>query len=66
MDDKFRIGSAAEFVKIHAEAFAIGVRTEGYPSIQQPEQQIEDRQDEAEECGDADKLGNELAALGSE
>ena len=66
MKHEFRVGSAAEFVNVHPEALAVCLRTEGNNAIENPEEQVDHRQDEAEQRGDSEQLGKELAALGSE
>jgi hypothetical protein len=66
VNDEFWVGATAELVQVHADALAVSVYAEGYPAIENPEKQIDERQDEAEERGHAHKLGNELTWLSSE
>ena len=66
MDDEFRVGAAAEFVQVHADALAVGVDAEGDDAVEQPEEQVDERQEKAEQRGDADELGDELACLRGE
>ena len=61
MDYEFGIGSAAQFVQVHADALAVRIDAEGNDAIEEPEEQIDQRQDKAEQGGDADELGDELA-----
>ena len=63
MDYEFGVGSAAQFVEVHADALAVGIDAEGDDAVEQPEEQIDEGQKEAEEGGDADELGDELAGL---
>jgi hypothetical protein len=63
VNDELRIGAAAQFVQVHADALAVGVHAEGNDAVEQPEEQVDQRQHQAEQRGDADQLGHELAGL---
>jgi len=61
MNYEFRISAAAEFMEIHADAFAIGVDAQGQHAVEEPKEQIEQGQDEPKQSGDADQLRHQLA-----
>jgi len=66
VDYEFGVGAAAEFVEVHADAFAVGIDAEGDDAVEEPEEEIDEGQDESEEGGDSDELGEELAGRGGE
>ena len=66
VNDKFRISPAAQFVEVHADALAVGVDAEGDYAVEEPEEQIDERQDQAKEGCNAYQLGDELACLTGE
>src|SRR5580658_7778888 len=66
VDHELGLGAAAELVQIHADAFAIVVGAEGDYAVEGPEDQADEREHQAEQGGDANQLGNELAGLRSE
>ena len=66
MDYEFRIGSAAEFVQIHADALAVSIHAESDDAIEQPEEQIDERQNHTKQGSDADELGEKLSRASSE
>ncbi len=41
MDDEFGESAAAQFVEVHTEAFAIGIRAEGNYAVEKPEEQVD-------------------------
>ena len=53
-------------MEVHADALAVGVYAESDYAVEKPEEQIDERQDEAEKCGDAYQLCDELACLTGE
>lgn len=61
MSDEFRIGSRAEFGKIHALPFGIGRDAQTEEAVQQPVDRIRHRQDEANQCSYADRLREDLS-----
>jgi len=61
VDDELRVGSAAEFVEVHAEAFAFALRTEGHDFVEQAEDEVNDGDEHPEQGGDADQLGEDLS-----
>lgn len=60
MDHKLRIGATAQLVQIHADALAVSFHTKRNGAIQEPEEQVNEGQNQAEQGGDADKLREEL------
>jgi len=63
VDDEFGISATAEFVQVHADAFAINVHAQRNDAVDDSEKQVQQRQNKAEKRGDADKLGDELTGL---
>lgn len=62
VDDEFGIGSRAELVQVHAEAFAIRCSAKADDSfVEQPIQTVDDRKHQANERADTDKLGKQLS-----
>lgn len=66
MNYKFRIGSTADFVQIHAHPLAIGVDAERNEAVEERKKEINQGKKEAEECGDANQLREKLTRLGRE
>jgi len=66
VDDEFGISAAAEFVKVHAESFAVGINAQWKHAIENLENQVDEGQEEPEQRGDADELREKLALLGRE
>ena len=66
VNHKLRISPAAQFVQVHADALAVGVYPEGNHAVEQPEEQVDQRQHQAEQRGDAHQLGQQLPCLWGE
>ena len=48
VDDELRISAAAQFVQVHADPLAVGVYAERKHSVEQPEEQVDQRQHDAQ------------------
>ena len=66
MNDKLRISAAAQLVQVHADTLAVRIHSEGNDAVEQPEEQIDQGEEDAEESGHAHQLGDELAGLRGE
>jgi hypothetical protein len=66
MNDELRIGAAAKFMQVHADALSVGVDAEGNDAVEDFEEQIDEREEQAQDGCDANQLRNELAWLRSE
>src|SRR5208283_1517868 len=57
VDYKLRVGAAAQLVQVHADALAVWVDAEGRHAVEQPEEQIDERQHQAQQGGNTHQLG---------
>ena len=65
MEYELGVSAAAQFMQIHADAFAVLIDAKGDEAIEDGEEQVNEGQDKAEEGCDADELGEELSWPGS-
>jgi hypothetical protein len=63
VDHELRVCAAAQFVQVHANAFAVCVHTERNESIQRKKGDGKRRKKNAEQCGNAYELRQELPML---
>ena len=66
MNDELGISAAAEFVQVHADPLTVGVGAEGNDPVENLEQQIDERQKQAEDSCNPNQLSEELTGLRSE
>ena len=63
MNDEFGIGSAAKLVQVHADALAVRIDAERNEVIEKGKEEIDEREDDADEGCNADELRHELSRL---
>ena len=63
VNDELGISAAAEFVEVHADALSVDVDAEWDDAIEHFEEQIDERQEQAQDGCNANQLCDELAWL---
>src|ERR1035438_2046885 len=63
VDYEVGISAASQLVQVHADALAVRVHAEGMHTVEQPEKQVDQRQNKAEQSGDAHQLSHQLTGL---